>query len=258
LNEVSLWEYLISSLNEQGVRLIGEPPSLSERIGLNRIIPKSKRSERGRKRPSGINASAGAGGEKTLPSVTEERHAIVRMRSPALTQLRTRLTQVTSWNPTVSNQLVVTRNPAAASDWTSLSSAYDSFTVLGMKVTVLCAPPTQESTVTAISIPVASALAFAYDNDRQPGTLTLGVLADYDTFRVFTALGPVSYHLPALPDPMVVATTGGAVASSKWVDCSAVTNMLGFVIAMANAPAGTATSGWSLIVEWDVVFRGRI
>jgi hypothetical protein len=177
--------------------------------------------------------------------------------------VRARLSSYTTWPLSGALQYVIPRQPNSALEWNNYAGIYDQFKVNGMRV--ISAWPSDgtlgNSSYTAQFTSYPVVLLQSYDNDSQSGTGSLAVSWGFSTVAAERPIGLLSYSLPTLPEGASYGATFGTgyINSAEWTDCATPTALSGCVTMYLDRLAVAVTGAFSstILIEWDVTFRGK-
>jgi hypothetical protein len=140
------------------------------------------------------------------------------------------------------HQGVITMDPSSATDWSSCSSLYDEFRVVGIKITLAS---TQTNTITKLT----NLGVMVYDNDDVTALTTYGAALDYQDHFYFPYL-PIGLLSKSWSRP-----SSGKSTAVEWSDIGAPSTSKGSVKFFADNL--TASQNYfTVVIEWAVEFRG--
>jgi len=181
-----------------------------------------------------------------------ERRFTASSTDQIITKLRLIVTGTVTSNAGGVVNAVINMNPSGSSEWTSISTLWDEFRVLGVRVRLI---PRQQFSVTAIN----TLLTVVYDNDDSV-TLTSGnAAAEYDTAH-FTGTVFSQVSRPENQDNVQAYSwarpSSGNNTAIPWVDVAGPSASNGSVKFFATG-ATASTSYFDYVFEWFTEVRGR-
>lgn len=169
---------------------------------------------------------------------------------------RQRLIQVDDVTSNVVNQVqgAIDMNPTNSSEWTTFSSLYDEFRVVGIRINLFSV---QQYSVTALN----SAVGFVYDNDDSAVLASIQTIAEYPTVQWVPAV--FQHHLRSENQPMCqqyawARPTSGSNTAVNWVNVglASTTTCPGSVKYFGDSVT-SSTKYYRIVIERFVEFRGR-
>jgi len=147
---------------------------------------------------------------------------------------------------------VINMNPSGSSEWTSLSTLWDEFRVLGVRVRLV---PRQQFSVTAIN----TLMTVVFDNDDSVALTSGNAAAEYDTAHftgtVFTQT-IVGENKDNTQTFSWARPNSGKNTAILWIDVANPTASNGSVKFFSTG-ASVSTSYFDYVFEWFTEFRGR-
>jgi len=162
---------------------------------------------------------------------------------------KVRLQRVGRINSTVAGTIasVFVNDPSVSSEYASYQALYDEFRVVGVRFHLISLQQFSVSAGNAVA-------AIAYDNDDVVTPTSQNYVLEYDTAKIFSAVGT---HNALKPWVMAWArpTSGGNTAIT-WVDAASPASSLGSTkMYVTNLTVSTAY--FDYVQEFFVEFRGR-
>jgi len=147
---------------------------------------------------------------------------------------------------------VINMNPSGSSEWTSISTLWDEFRVVAVRLHLV---PRQQYSVTAVN----TLLSVVYDNDDSVALTSGNAAAEYDTAH-FTGTVFQQVTTPENSDNTQkfswARPSAGQNTAIAWVDVANPSASTGSVKFFATG-ATISTSYYDYVFEWFTELRGR-
>jgi len=148
---------------------------------------------------------------------------------------------------------VISMNPATSSEWGTLTSLYDQFRVMGIRIRLVSC---QQYSVTAKN----DLCVICYDNDNSTALTSVDAGQQYDTSELFS---PIWSHVSTegtnrsnLLEFVFQRPSSGKNTPIDWLDAAVPANSVGSV-KFYSTNLTVSTQYMSAAVDWYVEFRGR-